>query len=349
MKRDVRAKPDRGSGVHNGSRAVIAARRTGCHPACTGGKSCGPRRGRQACAAFCAGLTPRADEPPVNWCRRRVTLKMRHARHDISDTATRTVAGRNTGVDAMKMTKIALLLALLAPSMTGQAMTAVAAEAGKDVKGLYLLTDYPAVSVRPGTTSTISLAPAELRPSAGALRAVGRWRAGGLDRDAARRRPAGGRRDAGDRPERQPAAAPRRAGRRGPRHQDPDRQGGRRGQQSDAADHRQPRQGAAGKAGPDAAAAVAARHPEIELRLYDRRQERLRPQSHGEPRRQGAAEFRNLVHRGLWQPGTVLGADRCRRFQGREAQGAAAIFGRCRQFPGRGHGQRRRRARPRRS
>ena len=57
----------------------------------------------------------------------------------------------------MKMTKIALLLALLAPSMTGQAMTAVAAEAGKDVKGLYLLTDYPAVSVRPGTTSTISL------------------------------------------------------------------------------------------------------------------------------------------------------------------------------------------------
>ena len=57
----------------------------------------------------------------------------------------------------MKMTKIALLLALLAPSMTGQAMTAVAAEAGKDVKGLYLLTDYPAVSVRPGTTLTISL------------------------------------------------------------------------------------------------------------------------------------------------------------------------------------------------
>ncbi len=27
----------------------------------------------------------------------------------------------------------------------------------KDVKGLYLLTDYPAVSVRPGTTSTVSL------------------------------------------------------------------------------------------------------------------------------------------------------------------------------------------------
>src|SRR5262250_1552914 len=31
------------------------------------------------------------------------------------------------------------------------------AETPKDVKGLYLLSDYPAVSVRPGTTSTISL------------------------------------------------------------------------------------------------------------------------------------------------------------------------------------------------
>jgi uncharacterized membrane protein len=32
-----------------------------------------------------------------------------------------------------------------------------AAEAPRDVKGLYLLTDYPAVSVRPGTTANISL------------------------------------------------------------------------------------------------------------------------------------------------------------------------------------------------
>jgi uncharacterized membrane protein len=32
-----------------------------------------------------------------------------------------------------------------------------AQEAPKDVKGLFLLTDYPAISVRPGTTSTISL------------------------------------------------------------------------------------------------------------------------------------------------------------------------------------------------
>lgn len=32
-----------------------------------------------------------------------------------------------------------------------------ATDAAKDVKGLYLLTDYPAISVRPGTTSTIAL------------------------------------------------------------------------------------------------------------------------------------------------------------------------------------------------
>jgi len=35
--------------------------------------------------------------------------------------------------------------------------TSFAAETPKDVKGLYLLTDYPAVSVRPGTTANVSL------------------------------------------------------------------------------------------------------------------------------------------------------------------------------------------------
>ncbi|MGC2809267.1 MAG: hypothetical protein WA303_02695, partial [Bradyrhizobium sp.] len=32
-----------------------------------------------------------------------------------------------------------------------------AAETPRDIKGLYLMTDYPAVTVRPGTTSTIPL------------------------------------------------------------------------------------------------------------------------------------------------------------------------------------------------
>jgi uncharacterized membrane protein len=61
----------------------------------------------------------------------------------------------------MRMTTVAALLAFpalaLAGIVTPGAMTADAAEAGKDIKGLYLLTDYPAVSVRPGTTSTVSL------------------------------------------------------------------------------------------------------------------------------------------------------------------------------------------------
>jgi uncharacterized membrane protein len=47
------------------------------------------------------------------------------------------------------LTPIILCLALAAP--------AFAADTHPDVKGLYLLTDYPAVSVQPGTTSTVSL------------------------------------------------------------------------------------------------------------------------------------------------------------------------------------------------
>src|SRR5205809_4579634 len=35
--------------------------------------------------------------------------------------------------------------------------TAIAEEAKNDVKGLFLLTDYPAVTLRPGTTSSINL------------------------------------------------------------------------------------------------------------------------------------------------------------------------------------------------
>ena len=45
---------------------------------------------------------------------------------------------------------ISAVLAVLTPS-------AQAEEPPKDIKGLFLITDYPAVSVRPGTTSTISL------------------------------------------------------------------------------------------------------------------------------------------------------------------------------------------------
>ena len=86
-------------------------------------------------------------------------------------------------------------------------MTAAAAEnAGKDVKGLYLLTDYPAAVGAPRNHIECLHAAAELRSAAGAFHAVGRRYAARLDRDPARRRPAGGGRHAGDRPERQPSA-----------------------------------------------------------------------------------------------------------------------------------------------
>ena len=50
----------------------------------------------------------------------------------------------------------ASLLALVSTAFL-IAAPAFAADASKDVKGLYLLTDYPAMSVRPGATSTIAL------------------------------------------------------------------------------------------------------------------------------------------------------------------------------------------------
>src|SRR5499425_3838697 len=57
----------------------------------------------------------------------------------------------------MRMNAIAMMVAFPALVMVGNMTAATAADTKSDVKGLYLLTDYPAVSVRPGTTSTISL------------------------------------------------------------------------------------------------------------------------------------------------------------------------------------------------
>lgn len=50
----------------------------------------------------------------------------------------------------------ASLLALVSTAFLAAA-PAIAADTPKDVKGLFLLTDYPAMSVQPGTTSTIAL------------------------------------------------------------------------------------------------------------------------------------------------------------------------------------------------
>jgi hypothetical protein len=56
----------------------------------------------------------------------------------------------------MRYRLIALLL--LAFSVLTVGGPAVSQDTSKpDVKGLFLLTDYPAISVRPGTTATVSL------------------------------------------------------------------------------------------------------------------------------------------------------------------------------------------------
>src|SRR5258708_3986088 len=51
----------------------------------------------------------------------------------------------------------ASLFALASTAFCLAVAPVLAADAPKDVKGLYLLTDYPALSVRPGTTASISL------------------------------------------------------------------------------------------------------------------------------------------------------------------------------------------------
>jgi uncharacterized membrane protein len=51
----------------------------------------------------------------------------------------------------------AIKLASLAIALCVLPLPLIAAEPNRDIKGLYLLTDYPAVTVRPGTTSTIPL------------------------------------------------------------------------------------------------------------------------------------------------------------------------------------------------
>src|SRR5665213_586269 len=48
-------------------------------------------------------------------------------------------------------------LALIAFALGLTASAAYAAEPPRDIKGLYLMSDYPAITVRPGTTSNIPL------------------------------------------------------------------------------------------------------------------------------------------------------------------------------------------------
>jgi len=46
---------------------------------------------------------------------------------------------------------------MIAAALALAAAPAAAQDAPKDIKGLFLLTDYPAVTVRPGTAASVSL------------------------------------------------------------------------------------------------------------------------------------------------------------------------------------------------
>ena len=106
---------------------------------------------------------------------------------------------------ALDLAPFAFAVALIVPA-------AHAAETPHDIKGLYLMTDYPAVTVRPGTTSNIPLRLQNYGLRAAALPALGRGRAERLDRDAAGRRPTGRGGDAGAGRQCRASASPRRAG-----------------------------------------------------------------------------------------------------------------------------------------
>ena len=56
---------------------------------------------------------------------------------------------------ALDVARVVLAFSLIVPAVS--IMRAQAADPPHDIKGLYLMTDYPAVTVRPGTTSTIPI------------------------------------------------------------------------------------------------------------------------------------------------------------------------------------------------
>ena len=217
---------------------------------------------------------------------------------------------------------LAAFAALLAP-------LAKADDAPKDVKGLYLMSDYPAVTVRPGETSTDQSASAQLRLAARAARSVRLRRAAGLDGNADGRRPAGRGGDAGNQCQRLARTAARRAEECSRRHADA---------------HGQRRQGDATKAELPVAVTLAKDLPakltltpqlpelrgtskssfEYQLTIKNDSGKKLT----GQPRRPGAAEFRRHVHRAVRQPGAQRHPGRCRPDQGREAEGAPAEHGR---------------------
>ena len=191
---------------------------------------------------------------------------------------------------------------------------------------------------------------AELRAPARAAGPVGRRRAGRLDRDPDRRRPAGRGGAACDQCQRVARAAPRRAQGRSDRHHQPDRERARGG----ATNASLP---VAVTLATDLPAKLTLTPQLPELRGTSKSNFEFQLAIKNESGKKvvvslsatGSAEFRCDLYRAVRQPGAQCAPARSRPVEGRQAQGAAAEHGRRRQVQGDGEGDRRRRDRDRRA
>ena len=172
-------------------------------------------------------------------------------------------------------------------------------DAPKDVKGLYLMSDFPAVTVRPGETSTVNLRLQnyDMTPERLALSVSGvpaGWTATlmGGGQPVAAAMPATNSSVSLELRLDVPKNAPN-----GTQTLTVAAQGTTI--EFAAADRGDARQGPAGQADADAAASRIARHLEVELRVSARHQERQRQEADGEPVGAGAAEFRRHLHRAI--------------------------------------------------
>ena len=196
----------------------------------------------------------------------------------------------------MRYQFIAIFAAVLAVTAAPISRSALAEDAPKDVKGLYLMSDYPAVTLRPGETSTINLKLQnyDLPPERLGLSVSGvpsGWTATLMG---------GGQPVAAAMPATNSSVAlelrldvPKNAA-IGTETLTVTAAGG--STNAHAADRGHARQGSAGQADADAATSRTARHLEVELRVSARHQERQRQEAHREPVGADAAEFRRLVH-----------------------------------------------------
>ena len=179
-----------------------------------------------------------------------------------------------------------------------------AQETKNDVKGLFLLTDYPAVTLRPGTTSSVNLRLQNyaLPPERLALSVPGR--AARLDRDADRRRPAGGGGAAGHQFQRLARASARCPEGCSDRHHQPDGDRARADHQRHAADRGDARHRPAGQAlGLLRSFPSCAERRSRPSSTSSRSRTRAARSCSVEPLRAGAAEFRRDLYRAVRQPG----------------------------------------------